>query len=220
MASRLPAQLRKVVTLLFAALAVIVLMVFIVGWSAQRSEENLNWDEHTYQVLYELENTLVQTLSIQSGARAFALTGQDQSLTPYESGLIGVQQSLARLKTLVADNVEQDRRAAQLSRLVEEEIAVMRERLAARRRGGLDAAAASASDGRGRKIMQQIRDLVGSMERAERHLLALRSGAARADDWWTLLIVSVGGLLAGMIIVLAIRGVRRTPVPPTPGKAA
>lgn len=209
MPSTTPAHARNVIPLLFAALAIIAALVLLIGWRTQRTEEKLHWDEHTYQVLYELEATLVHTLSIQSGARGFALTGQPQFLTPYESGLLKVQLSVAHLRALVQDNPAQEASVGQLSRLIDEEISVMQQRLEARRSGGLMAAANATADGRGKKIMDQIRGLIASMEQTERRLLASRANAAEAAGWWTLLIVCGAAALSAVILLTAIRAVRR-----------
>lgn len=202
---------RKTIRLLLLALVVIAGSAAASWWSAQRLTETFRWVDHTHEVLYELEVTLTHAISIQSGARGFALTGDSQYLTPYDSGVVGIQQSVARLQSLTVDNAQQQTRLAHLSSLVNEEVAVMQERLAARRNGGLTAASKAVSDGRGRQIVATIRSVVQAMQDAERKLLADRSSAARAAGRVALLVQVAAAAVAGLLIAFVIGSIRRLP---------
>ena len=112
-----------------------------------------------------------QAVSVQAGARGYALTGEERYLEPYHTAMLGLQQTMPRLTQLVADNPRQQARVARLSSLLNEELAIMKDRLAARQRGGLPAASAVAADGRGKKTMDAVRGVIRGMEDEERQLL-------------------------------------------------
>jgi CHASE3 domain sensor protein len=186
-------------------------MVAAGWWSVSSTTGTFRWVEHTHQVLYELETTLTNSIGIQSGVRGFGLTGDERYLELYDSGLLQVQHSTGHLREMVADNPAQSSRARRLASLVDEEAAVMQIRLAARRAGGLGAASVATADGRGLKVVGEIRSIVQAMQQAERELLAVRSRSAVLSAWQTMLVVGVAAVVVGALIALAIRTVRRLP---------
>ena len=204
-------RIRRILVSLFGALAAVAATVAVGWWSMNSVTGTFHWVEHTHQVLYELEATLAHAVSIQSGVRGFGLTGEERYLGPFDAGILEVQHSIGRLGGLVADNPPQSRRLRRLASLVDEEVAVMQQRLAARRAGGLVAASVATADGRGKRVVDEIRDVVLKMQQEERGLLAMRSSAAVAVAWETLLLVGATAVAAGSLILWAIREVRVLP---------
>jgi CHASE3 domain sensor protein len=206
------AEVRKIVFLLAGALAIMGAMMGAGWWSVNNTVGTFRRVEHTHQVLYELASVLTQVISIQSGARGFGLTGDKQFLEPYDTGLLEVQHSIGRLRGLLADNPRQMIRLRRLASLVDEEVAVMQQRLAARHAGGLNAASASTADGRGRKVVGEIRASVQGMQQEERDLLAGRSGDAIMRAWLTLFVAGSAAVAVVVLLLVAIRRVRTLPV--------
>ncbi|MBS0631573.1 MAG: CHASE3 domain-containing protein [Verrucomicrobia bacterium] len=204
-------SIKQILRLLAVALVILVGLGSSGWWSAKRVMETFGWVDHTHQVLYELESTLMHAVSIQSGARGFALTGQDRFLAPYESGLVKIQLSVAKLKELTADNVRQRGRVDHLASLINEEVAVMQQRLTARRQGGLTAASAATADGSGKRVLDSIRTLVAAMETEERGLLKERSQAAQFYGAVALALLVADAALVGALIALALARTRRLP---------
>ena len=195
-----------IVGLLLAMLLVVLTVCATGWWSARRVAETWRWVDHTHRVLYELEAVLAQAVSVQSGARGFALTGEERYLEPYRNGMMGLQQTLPRLTQLVADSPRQQARVARLHALIDEELAVMKERLAARQKGGLAAAGAATADGRGKNVLDAIRGHIRGMQDEERRLLEERSHAAQRAGRSALSVLTVGG---GLIVVLALAAIVR-----------
>ena len=206
------AEIRKIVFLLAGALAMVGAMMGAGWWSVKNTVGTFRRVEHTHRVLYELESTLAQVVGIQSGARGFGLTGDQQFLKPYEASLLGVQHSIGRLRGLVADNPRQVIRLRRLASLVDEEVAVMQQRLAARHAGGLNAASAATADGRGSKVVEEIRTSIQVMQQAERELLAERSSEAIARAWLTLGVVGAAAVAVVALLLVAIRTVQILPL--------
>ncbi|HVT72173.1 MAG TPA: CHASE3 domain-containing protein [Lacunisphaera sp.] len=204
-------QSKRIVRLLGGALLATGLMLALAWWSVRNTTGTFQWVDHTHRVLYELEAALTSAVSIQSGARGFGLTGDEHYLDVYDNGLLEVQHSIKRIRALVADNPAQAARARRLASLVDEEVAVMQQRLAARRAGGLVAASTSTADGHGKKVVGEIRDTVRVMQAAERELLAERSDAAVASAWRTLLVVALAAVVVATLISLSVRLVRALP---------
>lgn len=205
------ASIKQILRLLAIALVILVTLGSSGWWSAKRVMETFGWVDHTHQVLYELESTLMHAVSIQSGARGFALTGQEKFLAPYESGLVRIQLSVAKLKTLTADNVRQRGRVDHLASLINEEVAVMQQRLVARRQGGLTAASAATADGNGKRVLDSIRTLVAAMQEEERGLLKERSQTAQFYGGVAVVLLVLDAALVGALIALALARTRRLP---------
>jgi CHASE3 domain sensor protein len=121
---------------------------------------------------------------------------------------LGVQHSIARMRGLTADNARQQSRLTQLSSLVNEEVSIMQERIAARRRGGLTGASQVASDGRGKRVIDAIRGLVTAMQNEERGLLEERSLTARRTGWAALAVLGGIAAIAAGLILTAMRRLR------------
>ena len=203
-----------IVGLLLATLLVIVAVCATGWWSARRVAETWRWVDHTHRVLYELEAVLGQAVSVQAGARGYALTGEERYLEPYHTAMLGLQQTMPRLTQLVADNPRQQARVARLSSLLNEELAIMKDRLAARQRGGLPAASAAAADGRGKKTMDAVRGVIRGMEDEERQLLDERSRAAQRAGQVALGVLLIGGsLIVTLALIAIIRARNLVPAP-------
>lgn len=193
-----------IVGLLLATLLVILAVCATGWWSARRVAETWRWVDHTHRVLYELEAVLAQAVSVQSGARGYALTGDERYLAPYHNGMLGLQQTLPRLTQLVADNPRQQARVTRLRGLIDEELAVMKDRLVARQTGGLQGASAAAADGRGTRVLDAIRGHIRGMQDEERRLLDERSRAAQHAGKTALSVLILGGGLSVVLALIAI----------------
>jgi methyl-accepting chemotaxis protein len=77
---------------------------------SQGAAENAAWVGHTYSVIAELELILRNLDDVETGARGFALSGQDRFLDPYRSGLNATLSDLEMLRTLTRDNAGQEQR--------------------------------------------------------------------------------------------------------------
>ncbi|RXD33875.1 CHASE3 domain-containing protein, partial [Xanthomonas perforans] len=71
-------------------------------------------NDHTYQVIGTGRAMSIATVNIETGARGFMLSGQDQHLTPYNNGKVQFEQEFTNAKTLTADNPVQQERLQRL----------------------------------------------------------------------------------------------------------
>lgn len=191
--------------------ALIVMAVAAAGswWGGNRAAEAFQSFDESHRWLFELEATLAHAVSIQSGARGFALTGDEKYLSPFESGLLGIQHSIARLKEMAADNQAQRSRLIRLTSLVDEEVSIMRQRLAARRAGGLVAASTASADGRGKKVVDAIRGLVATMQNEARGQLETDKRAMRNGALLSAAIAMAGFAVAGGLVARVCLRMRR-----------
>lgn len=164
--------------------------------SEQRTAEA--WQEHTFAVLDTMADIRVATLSIRRGERGYLLTGDENYLQPYTTGLAALEVSVPKLRGLLQDNAREAARGDQLANLVEDFAEQAQMTVAEQRAGHHAAAVALAQTSHGRQLTNRVMAMLDQMEAVEQQLLDDReqsadNAARRSDDFQGLL--NVSGLL-------------------------
>jgi signal transduction histidine kinase len=193
--------------------AFIVAFVFIVLFAAVnaivsyrltlRLIENERWVSHTHEVLNELEGTLSALKDAETGQRGYLLTGREDYLDPYKTGIVEVRQHLDQLHALTADNARQQQRIATLEPMIDSRMERLRLGIESYRKGGGAAAVPLIMNGKGQQVMMSVRWLGAQMEAEETALLAERSRVARASGRAALWTLTVSNLLLLGLFLLA-----------------
>jgi len=158
---------------------------------------------HTHEVRTTLALVLSNLTDAEASQRGYVLTGNDEYLEPYETGLRSVQATLNTAKRLTVDNPNQQRRLTALTPLIDTRLSAMRQTAELRRTQGFDAALKNVLTDQGRQAMNQIRELVSEADREETVLMTQRDAEARASAAFAKS-VSLWGSLLGALIVAAI----------------
>jgi PAS domain S-box-containing protein len=157
----------------------------------------------TVQVLEQLESTLSTLKDAETGQRGYILTGDEAYLQPYQDAITRLDRQLASLKPLTADHPEQQRRLAILEQQARNRLKIIRQTITLRQTQGLEAAQQVVVLGEGKKVMDQIRQLVADMEKTEETLLkqqARESQLSVQKISITLMLASIFGI--GLLIAL------------------
>lgn len=124
------------------------------------------------EVLERSERVQRYLMEIESGVRGFMLSGDDNSLIPYDHGQSFIIQELQALRKLTADNAEHQALLSRLQVLVGRGFAVHASGIERRREGGVAAAAQYFSNKEIRRsedeIFTQISDELNEIDQAER----------------------------------------------------
>ena len=191
------------------ALAFLLLTGAAAWWSAQRNVETFRWVDHTREVLDKLGGTRTAMLHTESGARGFAIAGEELFLQPYQTGIVEAQKAFAAAKRLTEDNPNQQRRFAVLEPLVQKKISHASKVVELRRSGDTAGALQFIAAGQGQQTMDEIDKLITEMETEEEQLLQQRTARAQTLAHTTIAIVVFGSLLAVGLVGLARVSVRR-----------
>jgi PAS domain S-box-containing protein len=153
-------------------------MAGILSWRiSQRAAEDAASVAHTYDVTAGLELTLRNLDDVETGARGFALSGQDRFLEPYMSGLYATRLDLEKLHTLISDDPGQQRRFGVLAEQAKTRLEAAADLVKARQN------LAKVSDAsyldKGKEVMDKIRASIAGMEDQEALLLEQRTQRAR-----------------------------------------
>jgi PAS domain S-box-containing protein len=159
---------------------------------------------HARQLLFsELFSSIKDA---ETGQRGFVITGDDTFLEPYRLGRNEVRSQWAALREMPANATERQR-LDRFGPLVRAKFDEMERVIAARRVGGLVAAAAQVSEGRGKRLMDQIRDEAASARAAEAAILSRT--LERQDErtrftslviWVVVLALTVAFLIFGLFV--------------------
>ncbi len=184
----------EIVSLLAALLLVLAIGVLTYqNWAAYRSGTDR---VVAIRKIAEASTSLMSELrDAETGERGFLLTGQESYLEPYRSALSEIPRTIAQLDQTAGADPENARHVAALKPLVREELDELMETIELRRTSGEDAALAELKSGRGKEVMDEIRQGCDGVRTEEYVVLNRERDAARASAKRAGLI-SVGGSLA------------------------
>jgi len=183
---------------------VIVLALGVVAYRSSRSALTTSHQvTHTYDVLQQLERVLSTLKDAETGQRGYIITGLDSFLEPYTTAVQQVYGDFDELRRLTADNPAQQRRLDSMRPLIAAKLDELRQTIDLRKRQGFQAAAALVQTGRGKQIMDDIRELMRQMDAEEQALLRQRATEADATARNTTWSLVLGTIVALVVVVIA-----------------
>lgn len=156
---------------------------------------------HTHEVLAGLERILADLISAETGERGYILTGDEQFLEPYHSGVSETFRHIHHVRELTADNARQQNRLAALEPMAQSRLALLDQGIRSRREEVFEAARELILSGQGKVQMDAIRAVIAEMEAEENRLLEHRSQKLRADTRTAMGAAVLGALLALGVLV-------------------
>lgn len=162
-----------------ASLAISLVLVTALGGMAamtlERLSDNAEQLVHSNTVINTADALLAHMIDVETGARGYIITGNDDYLEPHEHGLEKVYGQRDELARLLAGEPSEQGRLAELTRRTDAKIAVSRANVAARMRG-FEAARARVAEGTGTREMVALREVLSEISLAQTNRLAeLRS---------------------------------------------
>jgi len=189
---------QKMVTGFGLALATLMAVGAIQYRATQALIETDRWVAHTIVVRTELEQIYSAIQQAEAGTRGFVATGNETFLEQHQAGISRVPQHLRALSGLIVDDPFERDKVDKLSSLTNRNIAVMQNLVSVRREQGFAAASQELNKAEGLRLMNEIRELVDSMQSNESSLLRVREAASRAHARTADAVVILGCLLAIM----------------------
>src|SRR5688572_29738136 len=95
----------------------LLILVIVGGVSYHNTAKlitNTDWRSHSYQVLSSLKGLVGEVVNAETGQRGYLLTGREEYLEPYRQAAKSVETKITELRTLTADNPQQQQRLEQL----------------------------------------------------------------------------------------------------------
>ncbi len=185
----------------FGLAALTLLLIAGISYrNASQLIETEGWVAHAHQVRSELAALLSELKDAETGARGYVITGDDSYLAPYRSALPAIKAAVADLKTLTADNPDQQAQLAAITPLVEKKLSEAEQTIEMRKAQGFDAALKVVLTKEGKTTMDQIRGAVAEADQIEQTLLQRRSEEAHASSDMTMSVIFWGGLVGTLLV--------------------
>ncbi|MEH2463759.1 response regulator [Nostoc sp.] len=159
-------------------------------------------ENHTYQVLSQLEDLNLQLTNAETGQRGYVITGKQSYLEPYNAAINVLDQKVNELQRLTADNPNQQRRLDILQPLIANKLAELKETIDLRQNQSFEASQKVVLTDQGKQVMGEIRKVILAMENEENLLLKQRSQRAQAASKKTLASIIYSIPLFSLILAL------------------
>lgn len=171
---------------------------FIAYQSINSMDETADWVEHTHQVIRNASKIEKLVLDMETGERGFLITGKNEFLKPYELGKNNLPKILDETKNLVSDNPVQIENIKKINHSIKlwQTEAAMPEIDLRREVNQLTSTMkdirAIVEKGKGKQIMDDIRDQLSHFKIIEEELMATRISATHKEVKFTNSVIAFG----------------------------
>ena len=198
---------------LSAGFGVALIIVSIVGLVSYRTMTDLVQTAgrvaYTYQVLETVEHIRGDLVDAESGVHAYLITAAEPYLEPYQAALADVRTDVHELRSLTADNPNQQQSIDALEPLIARRFALLQQTIDARQHQGGAGALPLVAIEQGRQTMDDIRARILAMEDAEHALLQQRDADAQASARTATAIIISGSVLTVLLVAASSILIRR-----------
>jgi len=163
------------ITTTAGVLAIVVLSI----WQYRRIQDNGIIIRHTNQVLFQTDEVLNEVMQYQLNVKNYLLTGSNSLLDTIGNPSRLVSSSLSTLKTLTADNSDQQERIDTLTRAVGKDRAVLEQAVQQRRMNRMPEMSSLIAVEATTGYFSQIQLIIARIKAEERRLLDLRRQASQ-----------------------------------------
>jgi methyl-accepting chemotaxis protein len=189
-------------------LVILIALSTITFTNFSKLHETTNWNTHTYEVITELESMLQEMINMETGQRGFALTGEEESLEPFNTGKENFEKNYNRVKELTADNPKQQELLSSLKSVQQEWLKIAEASISLRRNvlngtNTMDDIIRDEQAARGKQAFDKFREIIEESESIERALLATRAEELEDLKSKTNIIIIIGTSFS-VLIALAI----------------
>lgn len=133
---------------------------------------------HSHEVLEHTANVLSVLKDAETGQRGYVITGEESYLEPYNNAVESLPAVMRELRELTSGSASQQKRIDEAEPLITKKMSELKFVIEIRRKGKFDEAAKEVDTGAGKTYMDDIRVILGQMEREERDLLKQRTDEA------------------------------------------
>jgi methyl-accepting chemotaxis protein len=126
---------------------------------------------HSHEVLQHISEVLSAMTDAETGQRGYIITGNESFLEPYNTGSRDAPLAIRALRQITAKDPNQQKRVDAAEQLIAAKLSVLTENLTLRRQGQTEDVQQRMSQGDGKRIMDNLRQVLAEMEIEERELL-------------------------------------------------
>jgi PAS domain S-box-containing protein len=164
---------------------------------------------HSYEVMGQLDAVLSNVTDAETGQRGYLLTQEERYLDPYDEGLTRLDDTLGRLRRMTADDRDQQARLGRLEQKIGLKLEELKRTVALMKRGDRPVALDIVHSDEGKRLMDDVREVVAVMRGAEQDVLERRGHQTEVRYRTALLSILipavVGVILVGLVFYLSRR---------------
>jgi methyl-accepting chemotaxis protein len=180
-----------------AVLVILIILSTITFTNFSRLHETTNWNTHTYEVLLGQEGILQDMINMETGQRGFALTGDEKSLEPFNTGKANFEQHYNNVKELTSDNPKQQELLNSLKSVQQEWLKIADASINLRRNvltgtNTMDDIIRDEQAAKGKELFDEFREIIAESGNIERTLLETRAKELENLKVTTNMIISLG----------------------------
>ncbi|AFZ32289.1 diguanylate cyclase with PAS/PAC and GAF sensors [Gloeocapsa sp. PCC 7428] len=184
----------------FGLASLILIIISIVSYrNLNGLIRTYNQATNSHEILEKLEAVVSQMKDVETGQRGYVITGQDNYLEPYNAATASVTQQLEELRYLIGSDPKYQQHLKKLESLIQQRIAVSQYVIDTRKKFDFETAKKFMLLGRGKRLMNEIRQTIHEFEQQENAILQQRSRQAQANSYFT-----VSAFTAGIILNLCL----------------
>jgi methyl-accepting chemotaxis protein len=171
---------------------------FIACQSINSMDETSDWVEHTHQVIRNASEIEKLVLDMETGERGFLITGKNEFLKPYEIGKNSLPKILDETKNLILDNPAQIENLKKINHSIlfwQTEAAIPEiefRREVNQLTRTMEDVRALVEKGKGKQIMDDIRDQLLHFKMIEEGLMTTRITATHKEVKFTNSVIIIG----------------------------
>ena len=178
----------------FAAGLLLLIVIGIVSFVGIREfARSATFVTQSHRVMTTIEELLGDVVSAESEARGYVITGDEHYLTLYQTAFVEVEVDLVRLRGMAKDK-RVLARLTDLERLTRERLDRLKKTVVIRKLEGFEGALVVA--GPGKKLMDELREVISGIEDIENALILQREQQTQVLALRTTLVIVLGSLLA------------------------
>lgn len=190
------------------------LLLVALGWQGKRTQEAVlitnQSVSRSLEVITATQAMLSSLQDIETGSRGFVLTGEQDYLDPYELGLMQLEEHRRGLQTLMADRKYPGVRwFEELDRNIYERLIIAAANIQTRRDAGLQPAAERLRRAGGKQIMDNLRQLLDTVEDRERQQLATLNLDLSETIQRSRQLAVIGSLMVAALFLIAMWAINR-----------
>lgn len=202
-------------------LAVVALLLFVtlIGytWTSLYFTRELRNDsllvDRSHRVIEATAGVLSDLVDAETGQRGYILTSEKKYLDPYLASVQSVEKSFLSLTDLLKNDQRQLKFCSSLKPWIDRKLDELRETISLHDDGQRDVAIAIVKQDRGKRFMEEIRNITGQIIEREKLTLTERSQArdrAYSRALWTLAAASVAIVSSFLVFVFFARHVSKS----------
>ncbi len=193
----------KIGTLFVLALVGLLAIGVVSFVNMRQMMDRDQWVAHTHLVIEKTDHVLSALKDAETGQRGYIITDRERYLQPYNRAVGEINGDLAELRQLTSDDPAQQKNLDRLDMLARQKLDEIRQTLDLERNHHHDRAVEFVETDRGKKTMDDAREVVAQMEANERHLLAQRDAQADAAAGRTIWTLAVWMPLSLLVLAVA-----------------